>query len=75
MEYYIAQQGYSMQQHYYRDQKLWLEQTSIETIAEQIETPFYCYSQSAIHNAYENYTGHLGSLNAQICYALKANSN
>ena len=44
-------------------------------MAATVETPFYCYSQSAIESAYNEYSNNLKTLNSMICYAVKANSN
>ncbi len=59
----------------YQDGQLCVEQMSITNLAKQIGTPFYCYSQTAILSAYNSYVENLADLNAEICYAIKANSN
>jgi len=64
-----------MNNHYYQAHNLYYEKRAIKDIAEEIATPFYCYSQAAIIEAYESYVSALTNLDAQICYALKANSN
>jgi diaminopimelate decarboxylase len=62
--------------HYsYKNKQLYIEGLSLKKIANEIKTPFYCYSQSAIQQAYHSYTEHLQQLNSMICYAVKANTN
>lgn len=60
---------------HYRDEALYIEQVSIETIAKQYGTPCYVYSKQAILDVYQAYTNSFASLDHQICYAVKANSN
>ncbi|BFM01688.1 diaminopimelate decarboxylase [Psychrobacter alimentarius] len=59
----------------YRDEALYMEQVSIESIAKHYGTPCYVYSKQAILDVYQAYTDSFASLNHQICYAVKANSN
>lgn len=59
----------------YRDEALYMEQVSIESIAKQYGTPCYVYSKQAILDVYQAYTDSFASLDHQICYAVKANSN
>jgi diaminopimelate decarboxylase len=59
----------------YKNQQLYLENVSILELAAEVKTPFYCYSQQTIIQAYQNYRESLGSLDSLICYAIKANSN
>jgi len=64
-----------LQTFYYKNNSLSIEQVSIVDIAKAIDTPFYCYSQTHVENAYDSYLDNLSSLDASICYAVKANSN
>jgi len=59
----------------YKEQQLHVEQLSVKQIAEQVKTPFYCYSQALIEQAYQNYADNLTELDTLICYAVKANTN
>ncbi|MER1973476.1 MAG: diaminopimelate decarboxylase [Psychrobacter alimentarius] len=59
----------------YRDEALYMEQVSIETITKHYGTPCYVYSKQAILDVYQAYTDSFASLDHQICYAVKANSN
>ncbi|SJN43766.1 diaminopimelate decarboxylase [Psychrobacter sp. JB385] len=60
---------------HYCDEALYIEQVSIETIAKQYGTPCYVYSKQAILDVYQAYANSFASLDHQICYAVKANSN
>lgn len=60
---------------HYQSDRLHMEQVSIADLAKNVPTPFYCYSQTQIETQYKAYRDNLTSLDAQVCYALKANSN
>ncbi|MCP3675487.1 MAG: diaminopimelate decarboxylase [Gammaproteobacteria bacterium] len=64
-----------MTSYHYQKHQLQMEQVSIKSIATQVQTPFYCYSQTAICNAYNSYVEQLTSMDTLICFAVKANSN
>ena len=64
-----------MTTHNYVNNHLHLEQVAIETVARDIPTPFYIYSQHQIENKYQQYFDGLKDIDHLICYALKANSN
>lgn len=59
----------------FRDGALEAEGVALATIAEKVGTPFYLYSASAMQAAYRRFTGALAGLDAQVFYAMKANSN
>ncbi|MBK1697080.1 diaminopimelate decarboxylase [Rhodovibrio salinarum] len=63
----------------YNDQGLCAESVPLAEIAEQVGTPVYVYSQSAIEAAYDRFanalTAELGAERTLVCYAMKANSN
>ncbi|KAA0913621.1 diaminopimelate decarboxylase [Psychrobacter sp. ANT_WB68] len=59
----------------YRDGALYMEQVSIDEVVKHYGTPCYVYSKQAILDVYQAYTDSFASLNHQICYAVKANSN
>ncbi len=59
----------------YRDGQLHVSQVPVAQLAEEVGTPFYCYSADALENSYQSFAAALAGLPATICYALKANSN
>jgi diaminopimelate decarboxylase len=64
-----------MRPYHYQNNHLFIEHVAIAELAEQVGTPFYCYSQAKIEQQYRAYADHLHTLDSLICYALKANSN
>ena len=48
---------------------------AVSDIAEDVGTPFYCYSASLMREAYIEFAAALDGLPAEICYAVKANDN
>ncbi|MCG3880968.1 diaminopimelate decarboxylase [Psychrobacter sp. Ps3] len=59
----------------YRDNELYIEDVSVSGLAKQYDTPCYVYSKQAILDVYQAYSDSFASLEHQICYAVKANSN
>ena len=59
----------------YRDARLHAEDVSLDLLAKDLGTPFYCYSTQALEDAYRNFARALSGLPATVCYALKANAN
>ncbi|WP_201600650.1 diaminopimelate decarboxylase [Psychrobacter submarinus] len=59
----------------YRDNELYIEDVSVSGLAKQYDTPCYVYSKQAILDVYQVYSDSFASLEHQICYAVKANSN
>ncbi|MGB5347362.1 MAG: diaminopimelate decarboxylase [Woeseia sp.] len=59
----------------YRDGSYHAEDVPIQRIADAVGTPFYCYSRAAVEARYDAYVDALKDFNAQVCYAVKANSN
>jgi len=60
---------------HYRDGQLHVEALALAAIAQEVGTPFYCYSSAAIRRSYENFASALRGLDAHIAYAVKANGN
>ncbi|HEY4166132.1 MAG TPA: diaminopimelate decarboxylase [Reyranella sp.] len=52
-----------------------VEGVALKTIAQQVGTPFYCYSAGALRAAWQEFASAMQGMNASVCYALKANSN
>ena len=59
----------------YRDGALFAEDVAIAEIAARVGTPFYCYSTATLKRHYEVFAGAFASMDATVCYAVKANSN
>ena len=58
-----------------RDQHLFVEEVSLEQIAEHCGTPCYVYSRAALESAYRAYDDALATRDHLVCYAVKANSS
>jgi diaminopimelate decarboxylase len=59
----------------YRDGILHAEDVSLKVLAEEVGTPFYCYSTATLTRHYQVMDKALAGTDHQICYAMKANSN
>ena len=59
----------------YVDGGLCAEGVGLADIAAEVGTPFYCYSTQALTENYAAFADALSDLGAEICYAVKANSN
>src|SRR5436190_13882879 len=59
----------------YRNGVLHAEAVSLITLAEAVDTPFYCYSTATLERHYRVFAGAFADVPALICYAMKANSN
>ncbi len=60
--------------HYHHGQ-LHAEDVPLARIAEQVGTPFYCYSTATLTRHYTVFRDALAGLDATICFAVKANGN
>ena len=59
----------------YRGGVLHAEDVSLKTLAEEIGTPFYCYSSATLERHYKVMHDAFAGTDHMICYAMKANSN
>ncbi|MCB1379862.1 MAG: diaminopimelate decarboxylase [Alphaproteobacteria bacterium] len=59
----------------YRDGVLCAESVNLETLAEEIGTPFYCYSTATLERHYRVMDEAFAGTDHLLCYAMKANSN
>jgi diaminopimelate decarboxylase len=59
----------------YRAGVLHAEDVSLDRVAAEIGTPFYCYSTATLARHYKVFAGAFGDVRALVCYAMKANSN
>jgi diaminopimelate decarboxylase len=51
------------------------EDVSIDHLAAEVGTPFYCYSTATLTRHYKVFAGAFADVRALVCYAMKANSN
>jgi len=59
----------------YKNGELYAEDIPLRKIAEEVGTPFYCYSSATLTRHYNVFSGAFDGVNSLVCYALKANSN
>ena len=59
----------------YKKGEMHAEGVALRTIAQQVGTPFYCYSAGALRGAMREFIDGMKGMNASVCYAMKANSN
>ena len=59
----------------YKNDRLMVEQVSLEQVARDLGTPFYVYSRAMIEYQWHAYDDAFGGRNHLVCYAVKANSN
>ena len=59
----------------YRNGVLHAEAVNLIDLADEVGTPFYCYSTATLERHYRVFSEAFAGENALVCYALKANSN
>jgi len=59
----------------YCDGELCAEGVSLRQLADEVGTPFFCYSTATLERHYRVFSDAVEGLDATICYAVKANSN
>lgn len=59
----------------YVNSEMFAENVAISDIAKEVSTPFYCYSNTAITQNFQDYQQAFDDQDAMICYAVKANGN
>ncbi|HKY86879.1 MAG TPA: diaminopimelate decarboxylase [Pseudorhodoplanes sp.] len=59
----------------YRDGVLHAEAVNLASLAEQVGTPFYCYSTATLELHYRVFAGAFADVPSLVCYSVKANSN
>lgn len=59
----------------YKSGLLSAEDVSLADLADQVGTPFYCYSRATLERHFRVFDEALAGLDHTICYAVKANSN
>ncbi len=59
----------------YRAGVLHAEAVNLQTLADAVGTPFYCYSDATLTRHYRVFAEAFADVPALVCYAVKANSN
>ncbi len=59
----------------YKNGELYAEDVALSAIAADVGTPVYVYSVAVMTDAYRLFVDALSGQRAQVCYAMKANSN
>src|SRR3954451_12415603 len=59
----------------YRDGILHAEAVNLAALADDVGTPFYCYSTATLERHYKVFAGAFADVPSLVCYAMKANSN
>ncbi|WP_262030543.1 diaminopimelate decarboxylase [Microvirga sp. Mcv34] len=59
----------------YRDGVLHAEGVDLSRLADEVGTPFYCYSSATLERHYRVFAEAFADTDALVCYAMKANSN
>ena len=59
----------------YRNGVLHAEAVNLASLAQAVETPFYCYSTATLERHYRVFADAFADVPSLVCYSLKANSN
>jgi diaminopimelate decarboxylase len=59
----------------YQNGVLHAENVNLSALADEVGTPFYCYSTATLERHYRVFADAFASTDPLICYAIKANSN
>ena len=59
----------------YRDGVLHAEAVNLTVLADEVGTPFYCYSTATLERHYRVFAEAFSGVSTLVCYAMKANSN
>src|SRR3954447_12607682 len=59
----------------YRNGVLHAEEVDLRRLADEVGTPFYCYSTATLERHYRVFSDAFADTDALVCYAMKANSN
>src|SRR5918993_314233 len=59
----------------YRDGIMHAEGVDLRHLADEVGTPFYCYSSATLERHYRVFAEAFADTDALVCYAMKANSN
>ena len=64
-----------MHHFHYRGGALNAEDVDLAALADEVGTPFYCYSTATLERHYRVFADAFAGVDALVCYAVKANSN
>lgn len=64
-----------MHHFHYRQGKLYCEQVSLETIAREVGTPFYCYSHATLTHHFHTFDTAFSRVDHLTCFSVKSCSN
>lgn len=59
----------------YTDGVLHAEDVNLNQLADQVGTPFYCYSSTTLERHFKVFSEAFATIPSLVCYAMKANSN
>ena len=59
----------------YRNGVMHAEDVDLRALADEVGTPFYCYSSATLERHYQVFAEAFADRDALVCYAVKANSN
>ncbi len=59
----------------YKSQNLFVDNTSVKSIAKNNITPFYVYSYKKIRNNFKTFSNYFKKVDPLICFSVKSNSN
>src|SRR5947209_6774893 len=59
----------------YQDGVLHAEDVNLDSLADAVGTPFYCYSAATLERHYRVFADAFADVPSLVCYAVKANSN
>jgi len=59
----------------YKDGKLFAEEVSLDTIAREVGTPFYCYSHRTLKQHYQVFDQSFKDVSHLVCFSVKSNSS
>lgn len=59
----------------YRNGVMHVENTDLRAIADQVGTPFYCYSSATLVRHFKVFSEAFAGMDSLVCFAMKSNSN
>ncbi|HLU92307.1 MAG TPA: diaminopimelate decarboxylase, partial [Pedomonas sp.] len=59
----------------YKNGEMYAEDVPVSRIAQEVGTPFYCYSTATLERHFDVFSQAFEGQNTLVCFAVKANSN